>query len=112
MRKKLLPRRFLTSCVLALGMAAGLSRSAPPADPASAPVTSLQNELNELAARARPGTLGITVSDLQTGQTWHVNADRSYPMMSVFEAPLGATVLAESDRSSPSTGSSSSDDGT
>lgn len=98
MRKKLLPRRFLTGCVLALGMAAGLSRSAPAADPAAAPVTSLQNELNELAARARPGTLGITVSDLKTGQTWHVNADRSYPMMSVFKAPLGATVLAESDQ--------------
>ena len=97
MRKKLLPRRLLVGCVLALGIAAGLSRSARAADPAAAPATSLQSELNELAARARPGTLGITVSDLRTGQTWRINADRSYPMMSVFKAPLGAAVLAESD---------------
>lgn len=78
-------------------MAAGPSRCAFGAVPAAAPVTSLQNELIELAARAQPGTLGITVSDLKTGQSWHVNADRSYPMMSVFKAPLGATVLSESE---------------
>lgn len=89
MRKKLL---------LALAVLLGVSRSACPADLAVAPASSLQNELNELADRARPGTLGVTVSDLETGRTWRINADRSYPMMSVFKAPLGAAVLSESDQ--------------
>ncbi|MFC3651235.1 class A beta-lactamase [Dyella humi] len=53
----------------------------------------LQNKLQALAKRASPGLFGITVLDLQTGQTWSVNADRSYPMMSVFKAPVAAAVL-------------------
>lgn len=72
-----------------LGCALGIFR------PAWASGSSLQNELRTLAKQARPGTLGITVSDLQTGRAWRINADRAYPMMSVFKAPLGATVLSE-----------------
>ena len=98
MGKKLLPRGFLGACALALGIHLGVGRSAWAAEPAAAPAGSLQNELNELAGQARPGTLGITVSDLQTGRTWQVNADRSYPMMSVFKAPLAAAVLSEADQ--------------
>jgi beta-lactamase class A len=53
----------------------------------------LQNKLQALAKRASPGLFGITVLDLQTGQAWRVNAGRSYPMMSVFKAPVAAAVL-------------------
>jgi beta-lactamase class A len=53
----------------------------------------LQAALKTLAQRARPGTLGITVLDLQSGRTWRVNADQSYPMMSVFKPPVAAAVL-------------------
>jgi beta-lactamase class A len=83
----------VTGCALVLGVA----RSAQAASSAGFPSTSLQNRLASLAARARPGTLGITVSDLRSGRSWRVNADRSYPMMSVFKAPLGAAVLSEVD---------------
>lgn len=98
MRKKLLPWPPLAGCALLLAVLLGASRSACPADLTVAPATSLQNELRELAARARPGTLGITVSDLQSGRTWQINASRWYPMMSVFKAPLGAAVLSASDQ--------------
>lgn len=58
----------------------------------------LQGKLDALAERARPGTLGISVLDLQSGEQWHVNAGQAYPMMSVFKAPVAATVLAHIDR--------------
>jgi beta-lactamase class A len=54
----------------------------------------LQHTLDALAQRARPGTLGISVLDLQSGATWRINADRGYPMMSVFKAPVAAAVLS------------------
>jgi beta-lactamase class A len=59
--------------------------------------TSLQTALNELAARAHPGLLGITVLDLDSGAQARVNADHAFPMMSVFKAPVAATVLAQID---------------
>lgn len=58
----------------------------------------LSARLAALAERARPGTLGIAVLDLDSGATWRVGADRAYPMMSVFKAPLGAAVLERVDR--------------
>jgi beta-lactamase class A len=57
----------------------------------------LQSRLEALAQGARPGTLGIAVLDLHSGATWRVNADRAYPMMSVFKAPVAAAVLARID---------------
>ncbi|RUL74953.1 class A beta-lactamase [Dyella choica] len=54
----------------------------------------LQHALLNLAQRARPGLLGITVLDLDTGVQVRINADRAYPMMSVFKAPAAAAVLA------------------
>jgi Beta-lactamase class A len=56
--------------------------------------TALQQQLDELVRRAQPGTLGIVVIDLQDGQAWRANADRAFPMMSVFKAPVVAAVLA------------------
>lgn len=58
-------------------------------------VSEFQSKLEKLASRARPGTFGIAVLDLKSGQSWSVNGDRAFPMMSVFKAPLGATVLAQ-----------------
>jgi beta-lactamase class A len=55
----------------------------------------MQSRLDALAQRAKPATFGIAVLDLQSGKSWQVNADRGYPMMSVFKAPLGAAVLAK-----------------
>ncbi|HEX5306541.1 MAG TPA: class A beta-lactamase [Dyella sp.] len=54
----------------------------------------LQGQLEALAQRARPGLLGVAVLDLRSGRRWEVNADQAYPMMSVFKAPVAATVLS------------------
>ena len=57
----------------------------------------LQANLDALAKRAQPGTFGIVVLDPQSGERWRVNADRAYPMMSVFKAPVAAAVFAQID---------------
>lgn len=57
----------------------------------------LQAELEAIAKRAQPGTFGIAVVDLASGARWGVNADRSFPMMSDFKAPVSAAVLARID---------------
>lgn len=57
----------------------------------------LQSNLDALARRAQPGTFGIVVLDPQSGERWRVNADRAYPMMSVFKAPVAAAVFAQID---------------
>jgi len=59
--------------------------------------TRLHDALARLADAARPGTLGITVIDLDSHVRTRINADRAYPMMSVFKAPVAATVLAQID---------------
>jgi len=90
----------LLEAALAVAACAGLPGIGHSAHAAGAAVprsASLQSALVELAARARPGILGITVVDLATGRSWRVNAERAYPMMSVFKAPLGATVLAQAE---------------
>lgn len=58
----------------------------------------LQAQLEALAERAKPGTLGIAVLDPRSGMSWRVNADRLYPMGAVFNAPLAALVLARIDQ--------------
>jgi beta-lactamase class A len=57
----------------------------------------LQGKLDALSRRAPPGVFGIVVLDPQSGERWRVNADRAYPMMSVFKAPVAAAVLARID---------------
>ncbi len=57
-----------------------------------------QAQLDALAARARPGTLGITVFDPRSDASWRVNADRLYPMGAVFNPPLAALVLSRIDQ--------------
>jgi beta-lactamase class A len=88
---------------LILGMSLALAGSVPllaTAAPATASAThgALQEKLGRLAERARPGRLGIAVLDLQSGASWQVNATQAYPMMSVFKAPVAATVLDQVDR--------------
>ena len=93
---KLLPR-YAMFATLAM---TGLSPSIRAADAAAASNAhaALQARLDALVQHARPGLLGIAVLDPQSGTEWHVNADRAYPMMSVFKAPLAAAVLARVDR--------------
>ena len=72
------------------------SLASPPAD-VHARHGVLQDELEALAKRARPGLFGIVVLDPRSGERWRVNADRAYPMMSVFKAPVAAAVFARID---------------
>lgn len=57
----------------------------------------LASSLHRLAQRAAPGVLGVAVLDLRSRRVTGVNADRPFPMQSVFKAPLGAAVLAQVD---------------
>lgn len=57
----------------------------------------LQQTLDALAQRARPGTLGVAVLDLQSGVAASVHSDVAFPMMSVFKAPVAAAVLSRVD---------------
>ncbi|GLQ86731.1 class A beta-lactamase [Dyella flagellata] len=75
----------------------GAPASAASTDNGEKEQTRLQHALDELAQHARPGLLGVTVLDLETGVQARVNADRAYPMMSVFKAPVAAAVLAQVD---------------
>jgi beta-lactamase class A len=84
----------LTASLFALVLAGSPSVAMCDDIPATANAPSdLQGKLEALAQRARPGTLGITVLDLQNGKTWRINADQAYPMMSVFKVPVAAAVL-------------------
>lgn len=58
-----------------------------------APQDRITPALQQLAKRAEPGTLGVAILDLQSGQSWGVNADKSMPMQSVFKLPLGIFVF-------------------
>jgi beta-lactamase class A len=88
------PRLLLLAALLVPAITA-LPASAMAASSATIPAhAELQERLDALTKRAFPGTLGITVLDLRSGNAWHVNADRSYPMMSVFKTPVAATVLS------------------
>ncbi len=86
--------RRLSASALTLMLLAALSFTAAAAAlPSASPVSTLQGRLEALARQALPGTLGITVFDLQSGKVWRVNAQRAFPMMSVFKAPVAAAVL-------------------
>jgi len=55
----------------------------------------LDREVAGLAVRARPGVLGFGLMNLESGEYWVREGDRTFPMMSVFKLPLGAAALAE-----------------
>jgi len=54
-------------------------------------------QFQEVADRAKPGTLGVAIQDLTTGQIISFNGETRFPLQSAFTAPLGAAVLAEVD---------------
>lgn len=91
-----LPMFAAATLVLALASlpSAAASKDGPAVTKAHA---TLQEKLNALAGRAHPGTLGISILDLRSGEEWHINASQAYPMMSVFKAPVAAAVLARID---------------
>lgn len=82
---------------LALAFTVPTALPAAPASDTHAAHAVLQGRLEALAERARPGVLGITVLDSQSGERWRVDAERAYPMMSVFKAPVAAAVFARID---------------
>lgn len=88
--------RILTAALIALALS-GCDRSPPIAGAAARADASLQSSLDNLAARAAPGALGVAVLDLRDGRFTGVNANQPFPMQSVFKAPLGAAVLAQVD---------------
>ncbi len=57
----------------------------------------LDREISQLADRAAPGRLEVAVQNIDGGEVWARNAVQTFPMQSVFKAPLGAAVLAEVD---------------
>ena len=60
----------------------------------------LQDDLNILVERARPGVFGVSIIDLQSGSEWEVHGDRPFPMLSDFKAPVAAAVLSRIDTGS------------
>ena len=55
----------------------------------------LTADFQPLANRVAPGSLGVAVEDLTTGQIISFNGEKRFPLQSVFKAPLGAAVMAE-----------------
>jgi beta-lactamase class A len=93
-----LPRRHLLIFGLAAALA-GCGRGAtmsvsttPPLD-----VKLLDTHVPELAAKVRPGRLGVGLVNLESGETWFLNGAQAFPMQSVFKVVLGAAALAEVD---------------
>lgn len=60
-------------------------------------IEGLTRAVTDISAAARPGVLGVGLSNLESGQTFVFNGDRRFPMQSVFKLPLAAAVLAEVD---------------
>ena len=91
-------RSTMAAAMLALSFAC-MTPSAKALDAAATktPDVRLQQKLDALAQRARPGTLGVAVLDLQSGTEASVNAGQAFPMMSVFKAPVAAAVLSRVD---------------
>jgi len=57
----------------------------------------LDRQFPALAERASPGVFDAGVMSPATGHSWFWNADKSFPMESVFMLPLAAAALAEVD---------------
>lgn len=94
-------RRACIMAMFAIAFAAASGASlAAAAPPAASTNQVLQHALEALAQRAHPGTLGVAVLDLRSGAAAGVDADRAFPMMSVFKAPVAAAVLARIDEGS------------
>ncbi|RKP52248.1 class A beta-lactamase [Trinickia fusca] len=60
----------------------------------------VERSVEDAGRSATTGSFGIAVIDLGSGAVTGVNLDRPYPMMSVFKAPLGVTVLDQVEKGS------------
>jgi len=60
-------------------------------------IAALARAVEQIAARARPGVLGVALANLESGQAYLFNGERRFPMQSVFKLPLAAAALAETD---------------
>lgn len=93
-----LPRRQLVLGAGALALA-GCHRAEPitAAHTPALDMELLNREVRKIAARLKPGRLGVGFMNLDSGQVWTHAGDRPFPMQSVFKAPLASAVLAEVD---------------
>ncbi|WP_068873957.1 class A beta-lactamase [Phenylobacterium sp. CCH9-H3] len=97
-RKATLDRRALL-----VAAPAGLLAACEPKMPVTVATTpridieGLGRAISAIAGAARPASLGVGLSNLESGQTYTFNGDRRFPMQSVFKLPLAAAVLAEAD---------------
>ncbi|MFN3515094.1 MAG: serine hydrolase [Phenylobacterium sp.] len=57
----------------------------------------LNQEIGDLAERARPGVLGAGVLNLESGEVWTFNGDRRFPLGGLAHLVIAAAVLAEVD---------------
>lgn len=87
-----------TVAVLSLVFSGTSAKATTPIAAAAPHAAELQHYLDALVLRSRPGTLGASVLDLQSGMQWRANADQAFPMMSVFKAPVAAAVLDRIER--------------
>lgn len=90
--------RLLAALIAALAMGAmGATSLAPEAIAApaasSAAHVDLQQALDRLAKKARPGLIGIAVVDVNSGKHWNVHGSEPFAMMSSFKAPVAMAVL-------------------
>lgn len=53
--------------------------------------------IGAIADRARPAVLGVGVMNLESGEVWAFNSERTFPLQGVAKLPLAAAVLAEVD---------------
>ncbi|MBX3478917.1 MAG: class A beta-lactamase [Caulobacter sp.] len=86
---------LLAACVVL--SACGAARSAPPEPRPTLDVARLEEEVGQLAERARPARLQVAIQAVDGGAPWMNDPTGAYPMQSVFKAPLGAAVLARVD---------------
>lgn len=98
MRKALLIRGIASGLVLLPAYSTIPAPLQPVAYAAPAASSELQSKLDAFARRSEPGILGVVVLDFESGRSWGVHEERTFPMMSVFKAPLAAAVLAKVDR--------------
>lgn len=100
MRSRLFPLSLIgvlvaTSALCPLTYAA--TRAAKVSQAAAHQSDQLQAQLTRFARSVSPAQLGIAVRDLSSGKTWGVDADVPFIMMSVFKAPVAASILSQVD---------------